>query len=303
LEGARAALRDCRQAVHDVLNQLDARGVSVDLVYRLDAIHAKLERLEVLLALLVPGFATQGAPAPSEFVAGLVRAQYARRGVGGLVQQSTSRLARKIIERAGHSGEHYITQTRAEWFGMLRSAAGGGVLTAGTAALKFTIAAAHLPLFFLGLFASINYAGSFLLMQRLGFTLATKQPSMTAAALAASLDRDDAPYGGPSTMVRRVDRLVDLVAAIARSQLAAAIGNVVVVVPTALMFDLLWRAGTRESYLDPAHAHHVVASLHVFTSGTIPFAALTGVLLWMASVAAGWLENWAVYRRDRKSVV
>jgi site-specific recombinase len=38
-------------------------------------------------------------------------------------------------------------------------------------------------------------------------------------------------------------------------------------------------------------------SLHPFESGTIFYAALTGVLLWLSSVAAGWLENWAVYRR------
>src|SRR5205823_4268672 len=28
-----------------------------------------------------------------------------------------------------------------------------------------------------------------------------------------------------------------------------------------------------------------------------PFAALTGVLLWISSLAAGWFENWVVYRR------
>ena len=38
-------------------------------------------------------------------------------------------------------------------------------------------------------------------------------------------------------------------------------------------------------------------SLHPTQSGTIFFAALTGVLLWMSSIVAGWVENWAVYRR------
>jgi site-specific recombinase len=32
-------------------------------------------------------------------------------------------------------------------------------------------------------------------------------------------------------------------------------------------------------------------------SGTVFFAALTGVLLWSSSIVAGWIENWAVYRR------
>jgi len=41
----------------------------------------------------------------------------------------------------------------------------------------------------------------------------------------------------------------------------------------------------------------VVASFDPLGSGTIPFAALTGVLLWISSLCAGWFENWIVYRR------
>jgi site-specific recombinase len=44
-------------------------------------------------------------------------------------------------------------------------------------------------------------------------------------------------------------------------------------------------------------ARYVVDSLHPWKSLTLPFAALTGLMLWLASVAAGWMENWAVYRR------
>jgi site-specific recombinase len=40
-----------------------------------------------------------------------------------------------------------------------------------------------------------------------------------------------------------------------------------------------------------------VASFDPLGSGTIFFAAVTGVLLWVSSLAAGWFENWVVYRR------
>jgi site-specific recombinase len=40
-----------------------------------------------------------------------------------------------------------------------------------------------------------------------------------------------------------------------------------------------------------------VHSLDPLHTGTIGFAALTGVLLWLSSLGAGWLENWATYRR------
>ena len=53
----------------------------------------------------------------------------------------------------------------------------------------------------------------------------------------------------------------------------------------------------RQTFLDAATSEYVLHSLHPTHSGTIFYAALTGVLLWMSSIAAGWLENWAVYRR------
>jgi site-specific recombinase len=126
-------------------------------------------------------------------------------------------------------------------------------------------------------------------MQLIGFTLATKQPSMTAAALAGTI-RDRA---GPG----RLDELVPLIARIARSQFAAAVGNVSAVIVTALGFDFLWQRATGAAFLDAATSASVVASFDPLHSGTILFAALTGVLLWVSSLAAGWFENWVVYRR------
>jgi site-specific recombinase len=135
-----------------------------------------------------------------------------------------------------------------------------------------------------------NYAGSFIVMQLLGFTLATKQPSMTAAALAGTL-RDSAHHPDLSA-------LVAMIARITRSQLAAAIGNIGMVIPATFALDAWWRSRhDGASFLNPETAGYVLHSLHPTQSGTIFYAALTGVLLWSSSIAAGWLENWAVYRR------
>ena len=41
----------------------------------------------------------------------------------------------------------------------------------------------------------------------------------------------------------------------------------------------------------------MIASFDPLGSGTIFFAAFTGVLLWISSLVAGWFENWVVYRR------
>jgi site-specific recombinase len=170
---------------------------------------------------------------------------------------------------------------------MFFSAAGGGVLTAGTTLLKGLIGGLHRPPFQEGLLAAGNYAGSFTIMQLAGFTLATKQPSMTAAALAGALTNHGHDH---SVVVTTVARLV-------RSQIAAALGNILFVIPASVAVDVLWSSRLGQHVLNAEYAEKTLASLHPTSSGTLFFAAFTGVILWLSSLAAGWVENWAVYRR------
>ena len=46
---------------------------------------------------------------------------------------------RRVVERAGSSGEHYVTKTRSEQRAMLDAAAGGGAITALMIFIKFFI--------------------------------------------------------------------------------------------------------------------------------------------------------------------
>jgi site-specific recombinase len=130
-------------------------------------------------------------------------------------------------------------------------------------------------------------------MQLLGFTLATKQPSMTAAALAHSLDESDRRQDAA-----HLEGLVTMIARIVRSQLAAAMGNIGMVIPTALGVHFLWTTfGSGKPFLSVKDANYVLHSLDARSGMTWWFAGLTGVFLWFSSIGAGWLENWAVYRR------
>jgi site-specific recombinase len=69
------------------------------------------------------------------------------------------------------------------------------------------------------------------------------------------------------------------------------------VIPAAIGFDFVFRKAVGRPFLDPDTAHYVIHSLNPIETLTIFYAALTGVLLWASSIGAGWLENWAVYRR------
>jgi len=86
------------------------------------------------------------------------------------------------VECTGHSGEHYIARDRSGYWKMWRAAVGGGLLTVITAAIKSQLVGAHRPLFVEGFLIGTDYAIPFVLPQILHFALATKQPSMTAAA-------------------------------------------------------------------------------------------------------------------------
>jgi len=283
-----ASIAACRAIVLAVHDALETRGVSVDVVYRLELITKSLDRMEILVEQLKRDPGTPLDCSPVKLLARLAEDRLRDRNLAELVRTNMRLLARKIIERAGTSGEHYITTSRAEYRVMLLSAAGGGVLTALTAAIKFFILAGKYAPFVEGALASINYAGSFLVMQMLGMTLATKQPSMTAAALAGALRDSDQRH--------ELGDLVTIIARITRSQFAAAVGNIALVVAGGFAIDFAWQRTYGRHFLDEHTAEHVLRSLQL-DGGMVPFGALTGVALWASSVGAGWLENWAVYRR------
>lgn len=298
-EGALGMIDECRAALRLVHAHVEEYGVSVDLVYRIELMSAQLSRLEQLVALMVPSSMEALAQNLGRFARDLVRAQFQNRSIFELLGRNSHVLAKKVVERSGLSGEHYITKTRAEWRAMLYSAAGGGFLTCFTAAAKILTGKLSVSPSTSATLNIINYAGSFLLMGALGFTLATKQPSMTAAALASSLESEERePNSGVhSSREPSLDRLVGIITQISRSQLAAALGNVGMVIPVALVFDLLCRYFAGHPFLDHAKALKVVESLHPLEGGMLPHAAFTGVLLWASSIAAGWFENWIIYRR------
>jgi site-specific recombinase len=198
-------------------------------------------------------------------------------------------LARKTVERTGRSGEHYIAQSRDEYRQMWLAAIGGGLLTVFTAAVKLRIIESHAPPFIEAFAAGTNYAVSFILLQTLHLVLATKQPAATAATF-AGIVRD-------RRGVERSSKFADFVARITRSQLAAALGNVIAVSLGAIVFEKLWSLFFRESYLVNDSAEHVYETLHPFASLTWLYAIITGVILWMAALAGGWCENFAVFYR------
>jgi site-specific recombinase len=284
-----ATLGDCHKELRTIVAHLDTRGVNLDVVYALDVIHRSLIRMEAIIAVLIAPPGQQRYASGKSLMREVVHGRIADRSLRSLFNNSFRLLARKIVEWAGKTGEHYITTNRSEYFEMWRSALGGGLLTVGTAAIKLIATHLGLPLFVEGFLVGTDYAVSFVLMQNFHLTLATKQPSMTGAALARIIRN--------SRGAARNDELYQYVSRIFRSQLAAALGNIVAVAAGSIVLMLLWHKLIGHSFLSDDASWHAITSLNPLHTGTIFFAILTGIILWLSSIAGGWIENWAVYHR------
>jgi site-specific recombinase len=278
----RAVLATCRRASDSVTAHLQAHGVSADIVLAQDQLVARTVRIEQLLGTLI-------APEPAgewrHLLCSLLVTLGERRGLRALLRQSYSLLARQVAERNAETGEHYITRDRSEYRQMLRRAAGGGLILAGTTFGKLGIVALGLSAFWSGAWLSVNYAASFVLVMLLHWTVATKQPAMTAPALAATL-----PAGGGQAQTEDIDAFVDRVAQLMRSQAAGVLGNLAVAGPLVLALQWLGRWVWGQPWVGPETAEHLLLQLSLL--GPTPlYAAFTGVLLFASSLAAGWAQN------------
>jgi site-specific recombinase len=289
LQATFIAFRDrldaCRAGASSVYTHLEDHGISVGLVFRVRQLRERVLRIRELLDCVM-------SPAPHASVARLVGRLVAaggeRNSLRALVATNSSMLAAKVTERSAEAGEHYITRDRSAYLQMVRKAAGGGALTAITVLLKFGILALGLSAFWAGLGSGLMYAASFVAIQLLHLTLATKQPAMTAPAMAAKL-RDLKADGA-------VDDFVDEVTHLVRSQVAAVFGNVGTVVPVMLAIGAGTHWALGRPLIDAAHAQEVLHGLSL-AGPTLFYAGFTGLLLFAASIVAGWTENAFVLHR------
>ena len=65
----------------------------------------------------------------------------------------------------------------------------------------------------------------------------------------------------------------------------------------AFFFVQLWSLLFGRPFMGESEASSTYAQLSPLSSGTVFYAALTGVILWLASVVGGWFDNFCAYHR------
>ncbi|RZJ16370.1 MAG: recombinase, partial [Haliea sp.] len=281
----RERLDACRRAVNSIYAHLDQNGVSVGMVFRLRQLRARILRVRDLLDCLL---SPKPAVAAVKLLGRMVVVGEDTKSIRALIRANSTLLAAKMAERSAETGETYITRTGEEYKAMFGKAMGGGAITAFTTLLKFMILAVGMSAFWSGFWSGAMYAASFIVIQLLHFTLATKQPAMTAPAMAARLK--DLGTGDA------VQAFVDEAANLFRSQVAAVLGNVLMVIPTVLLINSVIGLVSGHAMISRESAHHVLHTLTLL-GPTLMWAAFTGAVLFAASMIAGWAENWFVLHR------
>jgi site-specific recombinase len=282
-------LDQCEQTIARIRRNTQATGVSVALTYRLQRASENIERQRLLLPLLDPSPGLHRLDASTRLFKRLVTAECTRAQLRPHFSRNTELLARAVTEHAGRTGEHYITSSASEYRQMFRAALGAGAIVPLLAFAKLWLHDLHAAPLIQGLLYGLNYAIGFALIQVMHFTLATKQPAMTATHLATALDAPPGQRPDPGEIVETIVRLC-------RSQFIAVVGNIVLALPLAFVVCLAWEHFTGDTAVTPETAHHLMVDLHPWQSLALFHAAIAGIYLFVSGLVSGYFDNATVYR-------
>jgi len=273
----------CETQLREMTLLLDQRGSSASMIFRVRLLRSLLWRIQQVLSLQREDSESR------KFAVTIVHGFATQRRIGTVFSASTRRLARSVVEKTGRVGKHYIARNAAQWKAMGWGAIFAGVITCFTALFKYSISSAiHAP-FLVAIGHSLNYTVSFLLMQAGGFLLASKMPAATAATLVDAMEDP------------KKDHMASL-QAISQTQTLVTIGNLIGAILSSIAVDRIWNAVAGHPFLTAEEAEHGVHMLFPLQSLTIPFAIVTGVFLWLSSLATGWTANYLALTRMESAI-
>jgi len=288
----------CHELLDEAQRACLQLGTSVGLTFLLRRTRQSLRRIETL-ARLVSSSAQPGSAQEvrhralvdwSTLVRDALRAESQRNSLRDHLSKGVALLALRVTDNAAKTGEHYIAASRAEYFGMWRAAMGAGLIIACMALLKIFASSMALAPIGYALTYSLIYGLGFVVIYMLHLTIATKQPAMTAQTIAGFLGEAN------NGRVRDLERVVDLIAAVARSQFAAICGNVLVALPTAMLIAGSWIKWRSVAPFPEDKALHLLHDLDPL-GWALPHAALAGVFLFLSGILSGYFDNKASYAR------
>ena len=288
-ERAKGSIEDCHAAIRSIRSNMQDRGASLAQTFILYQTEMHLGRMSLILD-IIDGDGRIDMERMADYFVRVVRNQNRKYSIREFLSQTTGYLAYQIAEQKGRRGHAYITQTRGEYRDMLFSAAKGGLIVCFVALFKNMLSLLRMAPFWQGLAFSVNYSLGFLLIDRTGSTLATKQPAYTANAVAGSIESGRGGKGGMQGLVETVSR-------VSRSQFASFLGNLVVVFPGTYL--LAWALDMLFGFriVEGEAAMQLIRSQHPTKSLSLLYACNTGVFLFLSGIINGYVQNKMRYGR------
>ncbi|MEO8103834.1 MAG: site-specific recombinase [Betaproteobacteria bacterium] len=303
-------IEQCREVIVRIRSRAASIGTSLALTYLLRRLVQSLLRLELLVGILAARHETaatrhDSVPPPRddralialwvEFLGNAIQGEGLRQGIRGHISRTIGLLALRVTDNASRAGEHYITTGRDEYFWMWRSAMWAGFVVAFMALLKVYSTQAALPPLGYALAYSMNYSLGFVLIHVMHWTLATKQPAMTASTIAGVISEIRG-------RMKDVEKLANLVVDLLRSQFAAIAGNVLIAIPTAMLLSFAIGKMAGAPIMSAEKAHHLLHELSPIDSLALLHAAFAGVCLFLGGLISGYYDNLAAYERIRERI-
>ena len=296
----------CRDVILRIRSRAAKVGTSLTLTYLLRRLEQSLARLELLIAIL----ATRHESAEMElddrgdyksitlwveFLGQAIHGEGLRQGIRGHISRTIGLLALRVTDNASRAGEHYIAANREEYFWMLRLAMCAGFLVGFMALLKLYSSQAAMPPLGYALAYSMNYSFGFMLIHVMHWTLATKQPAMTASTIAGVISEIRG-------RIKDVEQLATLIVDVLRSQFAAIAGNVLIAIPTAMALSIAIGTLTSQPIMSAEKAAHSLHDLSPVDSLALFHAGIAGVCLFLGGLISGYYDNLAAYERIRERI-
>ncbi len=276
-------IEDCYTQIDHIRESHSDKGASLQQTYLLLILSNRLQRMQVITDVL---------DADNQFDTGrfvdifrlLVRNEKRKNSIREFLSQGVGYLAYQIAEHKGNKGNKYITSSRRDFYGMIRSAMWGGFIVCFVAVFKNLIGKLKLAPFPLGFLYSVNYSIGFIAIENTKSTLATKQPAFTASAVASSLDTKK--HSEPD-----LNNLAATVAKVSRSQIASFFGNLIIVFPGTFLLAWGYAEVFGTKIAEGETAFKLLKDQHPWHSLALVYACFTGFFLFLSGIIAGYWQN------------
>lgn len=284
-------LKQCEEYIELAYKNSSNFGISLSLNKNLARMRMQLKRIKELVPIIHGDTPEDSKKNTIDLYLKLIQYNSQRKNLKNFIAETTQLFAYEITSQTAETGKKYISSHWNDYAKMFYKAAGGGVIVGILCITKVLLGKLEVSDFGQALLYSLNYSIGFIAIYLTGMSLATKQPAMTASAVASYLE--DGIKKEQQTRYQ-YEKFAAYFSRLIRTQFVAFLGNILLAFPVALggIFLLDEYMGLE---INQEKAQHLIHDLNPIESLAILHAAIAGVYLFLAGLISGNRSNSSKY--------